>query len=76
MYYWEKIFEARVEGERHHYHETILRYVQAAPEDIQRQIDRQEIDAMMATKRVSSPGPDEIPYSLYRCAGGLGSQFL
>ena len=30
----EKIFEARVEGERHHYHETILRYVQEAPDDI------------------------------------------
>ena len=32
--YWCKIFEARVEGERHHVHETILRYVQKAPDDI------------------------------------------
>ena len=29
--YWIKIFEARVEGERHHCHETILGYVQKAP---------------------------------------------
>ena len=28
-----KVFEARVEGERHHYHETILRYVQKAPDE-------------------------------------------
>ena len=29
----------------------------------------------MATKECA-PGPDGIPYSLYSCAGGLGSQFL
>ena len=31
--YWEKVFEARVEGERHHCHETILRNVQKAPDE-------------------------------------------
>ena len=31
--YWCEIFEARVEGERHHCHETILQYVQTAPDD-------------------------------------------
>ena len=30
----------------------------------------------MATTKESAPGPDGIPKSLYRCAGGLGSQFL
>ena len=30
----------------------------------------------MASKNESAPGPDGIPNSLYRCAGGLGSQFL
>ena len=30
----------------------------------------------MATTKESAPGPDEVPYSLHRCAGGLGSQFL
>ena len=68
---WGKIFEARAEGERHHCHETILQYVQKAPDDTQR-----ETDEMMATKKESAPGPDGIPYSIYRCAGGLGSQFL
>ena len=29
--YWETIFQARVEGPRHHQHEDILRYVQEAP---------------------------------------------
>ena len=68
-------FEARVEGERHHCHETILRYIQKAPDDIPWEIDRNELHELMATKKESAPGPDEILYSLYRCAGGLGTQF-
>ena len=74
--YWSKIFEARVEGERHHCHETILGYVQKAPDDIQWVIDQNEFDELMATNKESAPGPDGIPYSLHRCAGGLGSTFL
>ena len=31
---------------------------------------------MIATKKESAPGPDGIPYSIYRCAGGLRSHFL
>ena len=31
---------------------------------------------MIAAKKESSPGPDGIPGSIYRCAGGLGSHFL
>ena len=27
-------------------------------------------------KKDSAPGPDGIPYGVYRCAGGLGSKFL
>ena len=27
-------------------------------------------------KKDSAPGPDGIPYDVYRCAGGLGSKFL
>ena len=65
--YWgKKIFEARVEGERHLCHETILRYVQTAPDDIQWRTDRHEFDGMIATEQESAPGPDGIP----------GSQFL
>ena len=61
---------------RHHCHETILGHVQKAPDDIRWEIDRHEFDEMMASKKVSAPGPDGIPYSIYKCAGGLGSQFL
>ena len=74
--YWGTVFQARVEGQRHHHHENILRYVQKAPDDIRWEIDRNEFDELMATKKESAPGPDGIPCSLYRCAGGLGSQFL
>ena len=47
-----------------------------AREDIQWEIDKREFDEMIATKKESAPGPDGIPYSFYRCAGRLGSQFL
>ena len=32
-----------------------------------------EFDELMAIRKESAPGPDVSPYSLYRCAGGLGS---
>ena len=35
-----------------------------------------EFDEMIATKKEPAPGPDGIPHSIYRCAGGLGSHFL
>ena len=41
--YWSTIFEVRAEGERHHCHETILRYVQKAPDDIRWETDRKSI---------------------------------
>ena len=74
--YWGTIFQARVEGPRHHQHEDILRYVQQAPDDIRRTIDKTEFDDLFALKNDSAPGPDGIVYGAYRCAGGLGSQFL
>ena len=55
-------------------HETSLRYVQTAPDDLQWQIYRHEFDEVIATTK-SSPVPDGMPHSLYRCAGGLGSLF-
>ena len=73
--YWSKIFEARVPGEQHHCYETILEYVQKTPDDIRWETDKNEFDELLATKE-SAPGPDGIPYSLYRCAGGLGSTLL
>ena len=46
-----KIFEVRLESERHHCQKTLLRYVQTADGDIQCQIDRDEFDEIMATKK-------------------------
>ena len=56
-----RFFESRIEDERHHSHETILDYVQIAPDDIQWEIDQCEFDEMMATKKESAPGSDGIP---------------
>ena len=64
------------EGSRHHQHEDILRLVQQAPDDISWTIDQTAFDDLFALKKDSAPGLDGIPYGVYRCAGGLGSQFL
>ena len=69
-------FGARVDGERHRHCENILRYVQKAPDDIRWELDKNEFDELMATKKESAPGPGGIPYSFYRCARGLGWQVL
>ena len=45
------------------------------PDGIRCEIDSNECDELMATKKESAPDPDGIPYSLNRCAGGLGSSF-
>ena len=63
------IFQARVEGPRHHQYENILRYVQRAPNDIRLTIDRTEFDGLIALKKDSAPGPDGIPCGAFRCAG-------
>ena len=55
------MFQARVEGERHHCHEIILGYVQKTPGDIRRELDRNEFDKLIA-KKESGPGPDGFPY--------------
>ena len=74
--YWGTIFQARQEGSRHHQHEEILRFVQQALDDINWTIDQAELDDLLASQKDSAPGPDGIPYGVYRCAGGLGSNFL
>ena len=73
---WRTIFQAREEGPRHHQHEDILRHIQQALGDISWTIDPGEFDNLLALKKDSAPGPDGIPYGVYRCAGGLGSKFL
>ena len=52
---WGEMFEARVEGERHPAQETILGYVQNAPDDIGWEIDRNEFDELVATQSESAP---------------------
>ena len=76
MSIWGSIFQACIEGPRHHQYENIFRYVQKAPDDIRWTIDRTEFDELISLKTGSAPGPDGIPYGAYLCAGGLGSQFL
>ena len=68
MYYWCKIFESRTEDERHPAYETIHGFLQKA--------QKQQFDEMRARKKESAPGPDGIPYGIYRCAGGLVSRYL
>ena len=55
--YWRTIFQARVEGPRHHQYEDILRYVQKAPDEIRWTIDTTEFDDLIAMKKDSAPGP-------------------
>ena len=74
--YWGNIFQARVQGPRHHQHGDIFPYVKQALEDIRWTIDKTEFDDLLALKNDSAPGPDGIPCGAYRCAGCLGSQFL
>ena len=73
--YWATIFQARQEGPRHLHHQEILRFVQQAPDDITWTLDQTEFDDLLASKKDSARGPDEIHYGIYRCAGGLGSKF-
>ena len=67
--YWRTVFQARVDGLRHHQYEDILRFVQKAPDDIPWTIDRTEFDELIAMRKDSAPGPDGIPYGACRCAG-------
>ena len=54
----------------------IVRYVQQVPDDISWIIDQAEFDDLLAVLTDSAPGPDGIPYGVYKCAGGLGSSFV
>ena len=74
--YWGSIFQARVEGPKHHQFENILRHVQKAADGIRWVIDRTEFDELIALKKDSAPGLTEFRMALERCARGLGSQFL
>ena len=73
--YQRAIFQACLEGQRHHHLENVLRCVQKAPDDTRWEIDRNEFDELTATKKESALGPDAIPYSLYTCGEDLVRSF-
>ena len=73
--HWPYIFEAREDGAQDHSCDTILNFVQRAPDHVQWTLCRREFDEMLATKK-SAPGPDGVPYSVYRSAGGIGANIL
>ena len=52
--YWCSIFQARVEGPRHHQYEDILRFVQKAPGDIRWTIEKTEFDEHISMKKFGS----------------------
>ena len=64
--YWRTIVQARAEGPRHHQYEDILRHVRKALDHIRWTTDKTEFDALIALKKDSAPGPDGIPYGVYR----------
>ena len=70
--HWRTIFQARVEGPRHHQHEDILRFVQQAPDDICCAFHKTEFDELFALKKDLAPGTDGIPFVAFWCAGDLG----
>ena len=70
--YWSKIFEARIEGERHHCHEIMLGYVQKAPDDIRWEIVRNEFDELMVTKKC----PNQVPMGFLKISTGAREDWV
>ena len=54
----------------------MLSFVQPAPHDMKWAVGLDEFEELLASKRESAPGPDGLPYSVYRSAGGTGAKFL
>ena len=46
------------------------------PYNIAWEVNREEFEEPLATKRESAPDPDGLPYGAFRCAGGIGTRFL
>ena len=68
--------EAREGNDQDRSCEVILHYVQRPPDDIQWKSCKEHFDLIFATQKESVAGPDGLPYSVYRCAGGVGFQLL
>ena len=56
--------------------DAMLALVQPSPLDVRWNIELDELQELLVSKRKSAPGPDGLPYSVYRSAGGIGAQFL
>ena len=56
--------------------EAMLALLQHAPPDLRWNIGLDEFNEILASKRESAPGPDGLPFFLYRSAGGIGVRFL
>ena len=54
---------------------TRTNQVEGSPDDIRWMVTKEEFDDILAKKRICS-WPRRHPYSVYRCAGGIGTQFL
>ena len=55
----------------------MLRHVKPAPEGIVWDVSKERnFEELLATKRESAPGPDRLPCSTCRHAGGIGTRFL
>ena len=61
----------RTEDERHHAHETILEYVQKAPDDVKWEIDKREFDEMIATKK-KNPLLDQMVFQMVSAGVRVG----
>ena len=56
--------------------QVILPFVQLALRELIRSIGLDEFEEQFASKRDSAPGPDGLPNSVCRGAGGSGAKFL
>ena len=74
--HWGGMFSARGTSIPNGWAQTMLALVQLAPPDLIWNIGSDRFEEHLASKRESAPGPDGLPYSVYRSAGGIGSKFL
>ena len=72
---WSGIFRARDYGIPAEQADTMLSFVVPALREMNWCIQFSALEEMLASKRESAPGPDGLPYSVYRSAGGVGAEF-
>ena len=55
--------------------DTMLSFVVPALREKNWAVEFSALEEMLASKRESAPGPDRLPYCVYRSAGGVGAKF-